>query len=493
MKIRPIIFLLLITPFCKCQNTNIQARKILKDNLLSNYRNDNIPLHDETLNLTLGIAIRAFNEINQIEGTITMNIWLRYKWVDSRLTWNQSDYNNISKLAFNTHPDINGIWVPDIYLYNTGETPMSELDYSHAVVYNDGGVLWSRPGLIKSTCLFDLSLFPYDTQHCHLKFGSWSYDGNDLRLITAKPDIDISNYRDNEEWSLKNYQSNVNVKYYSCCEEPYYDITFNYSITRKPGYYNMNIILPTFATATLIIMTLFIPWDSGERISFAVTVMLAIVVYLLILSENLPKSDQRPLLSDMIIGLTMFSLIGVFFTILISALNSYEDNDEDDEPSIKVSILKGMCKMCKFFKFCKDEQQNIPGTPTTNIESNLDTNKNETQKETKSIPSPNTLKNNLDEENTLNQITHINRSDSYLQNVLTSEKSVLPKKNPSNKEMYKMNGFLENIYRILYEKTTKKDTQKECKNMSRYIENIYIVLFFLGFILYCFIMFSQVP
>ena len=119
----------------------------------------------------------------------------------------------------------------------------------------------------------------------------------------------------------------------------------------------MNIILPAFATATLIIMTLFIPWDSGERISFAVTVMLAIVVYLLILSENLPKSDQRPLLSEMIIGLTMFSLLGVFFTILISALNSFEENDDEDEdnPNIKVYILKGLCKLCKFVKCCKEE------------------------------------------------------------------------------------------------------------------------------------------
>ena len=51
--------------------------------LLTNYRNDDIPLQHEAVNLTLGLAIRAFNEINQIEGTITMNVWLRYTWYDS--------------------------------------------------------------------------------------------------------------------------------------------------------------------------------------------------------------------------------------------------------------------------------------------------------------------------------------------------------------------------------------------------------------------------
>lgn len=472
----------LLIPFSQSQVQNtIQTRANLKNTLLTNYRNDNIPLENDPVNLTLGLAIRALNNVNQIEGTITMNIWLRYSWNDPRLTWNVSDWNNISKLAFNTYPDSNGIWVPDIYIYNTGETPMSELDYSHAVVSNNGDILWSRPGLIKSTCLFDLNLFPYDTQNCHLKFGSWSYHGRELKLYTDNPDIDISNYKDNEEWKLVKYGSQVNIKYYSCCPDPYYDVTFNYSITRKPGYYNMNIILPTFATATLIIMTLFIPWDSGERISFAVTVMLAIVVYLLILSENLPKSNQRPLLSEMIIGLTMFSLLGVFFTILISALNSYEENDEDeddDNSNIKVSILKGLCKLCKFIKCCKDEA--FSPSPTVILAHpdsiNIDENTNEN----------------------INQTHEFNRSQSYLENVNKSNSSEdidenLIKNKPIIKECQKMSGVLQHIYTILYEKTTKKEIQKDCKNMSKYIENIYIVLFFFGFIIYCIIMFSQVP
>ena len=235
----------------------------------------------------------------------------------------------------------------------------------------------------------------------------------------------------------------------------------------------MNIILPTFATATLIIMTLFIPWDSGERISFAVTVMLAIVVYLLILSENLPKSDQRPLLSEMIIGLTMFSLLGVFFTILISALNSFEENDDEDEdnPNIKVSILKGLCKLCKFVKCCKEEAFS-PSPPVV-------------------LAHPSSINENE------NQNMNFNRSQSYLENVNNSNNSENTddtiKNKPIIKECQKMSGVLHHIYTILYEKTTKKEIQKDCKNMSKYIENIYIILFFFGFIIYCIIMFSQVP
>ena len=97
---------------------------------------------------------------------------------------------------------------------------------------------------------------------------------------------------------------------------------FEFILKRKAGYYDLNIVVPTFATASLMIFTLFIPWDSGERISYAVTVFLSIIVFLLILSENLPKTNTQSILSKMLVGLTFFSLFIVFITIVISALYS---------------------------------------------------------------------------------------------------------------------------------------------------------------------------
>ena len=52
---------------------------------------------------------------------------------------------------------------------------MSELEFSRAIVHHGGDIIWSRPGIIKSTCVFDLQYFPYDMQTCHFKFGSWVY------------------------------------------------------------------------------------------------------------------------------------------------------------------------------------------------------------------------------------------------------------------------------------------------------------------------------
>ena len=286
----------------------------LKNYLLDKYYHTEIPLiNNQPVNLSLGMALRAFNSIDQIDGTNTLNIWLRYYWNDV-YKWNPNDFDNITHISFNTDPGLNDhIWVPDIYLYNTAEKPMEQLDYTKAEISYDGKVFWSRPGLIKSTCKFDLTNFPFDTQTCNLKFGSWSYDSSKINLSMST--IDITNFNKHSEWKLKNYEIKKNSVKYECCPHNYHDINFVYNIERKSGYYNLNIIIPTFSTATLILLTLIVPSESGERISFAVTILLSIIVFLLILSDNLPRSEYKPLLSLMIIGLVYFSLVGVFFTI----------------------------------------------------------------------------------------------------------------------------------------------------------------------------------
>ena len=138
------------------------------------------------------------------------------------------------------------------------------------------------------------------------------YHSQEVNLsIRQNENIDITNYQENDGWYLEGTKVSVQEKIYNCCPEKYQSIHYYFKIKRKPGFI-LNIIIPTFATATLMILSLLIPWDSGERISFAITVMLSIIVFLLILSESLPKTNTKPLLSRMLIGL-VFSRYLLYF------------------------------------------------------------------------------------------------------------------------------------------------------------------------------------
>ena len=50
-----------------------------------------------------------------------------------------------------------------------------------ATIFFNGAVHWKPPAIYKSSCLMDVEYFPYDTQSCFLKIGSWTYDGFQVR------------------------------------------------------------------------------------------------------------------------------------------------------------------------------------------------------------------------------------------------------------------------------------------------------------------------
>ena len=438
----------------------------LRKKLFENYDLQSRPIikRDKPVVLKMGVAIRAFNSIDQVAGTITSNVWLRYYWKDEHLIWVPEKFNNINKLTVNTNPEYdNPIWIPDIYLYNTAEMPQAELDYSKAILYNYGNIIWSRPGIIKSTCIFDLTLFPYDTQTFHLKFGSWSYHDGDIKLQPTENAIDISNYQLSDSWMLKNYSIMINTKKYDCCPENYSDITFNFTMTRKAGYYNLNIIVPTFATATLMIISLLVPWNSGERISFAITVMLSIIVFLLILSENLPKSDSKPLLSVMLIGLTFFSLFVVFFTVIISYMYSYDDD--------KKNWLMTLLDKYSIIKRCKKNNEN-----NNNNYPDLEWDNGNEILHLRDLKKVDTQGNTIDLDEVLKKNEHLIRASS-----LEEIKSLMEDETLS---VDTVNELRER------KKSLIKD---ECKNLAGRLDHIFTGIFLLAFVIYCSVIFAYIP
>ena len=45
------------------------------------------------------------------------------------------------------------------------------------VVYSDGTCSYMPVQEVTAYCSYDLTWFPYDTQSCRFKYGSWTYDG----------------------------------------------------------------------------------------------------------------------------------------------------------------------------------------------------------------------------------------------------------------------------------------------------------------------------
>lgn len=144
---------------------------------------------------------------------------------------------------------------------------MKEQRDALAVVSNDGSVLWIPMAIYSSTCPIDIVYFPYDSQECHLKFGSWTYDGFklDVDFYDSLEQVDVTDYIPSNEWTLMEHPAKKNVKFYPCCKEPYPDLTFTIRVKRLAVFYSFILILPCVLLSVLTLVIFWLPPESTAK------------------------------------------------------------------------------------------------------------------------------------------------------------------------------------------------------------------------------------
>ena len=80
--------------------------------------------------------------------------------------------------------------------------------------------------------------------------------------------------------------------YYACCSDPYPDVTFTIIMKRRPMFYLFHLLFPCVILTAIGLMTSFLPPESGEKVSLAVTVLLAMTVFMLVIMENIPPTSE---------------------------------------------------------------------------------------------------------------------------------------------------------------------------------------------------------
>ena len=191
----------------------------------------------------------------------------------------------------------------NIFYFSVDETkPATEVfPATNAIVSANGNILWVVPAMIKSSCKIDITYFPFDIQNCPLNFGSWTYDGLKLNLITVADKGDLSKYLESGEWKLYGMPAERHVEYYSCCVEPYVDVTYTIIIKRLPMFFTYNLVFPCVLLMGIGILVFLLPPESGEKVSLGVTVLLAMTVYQLLIAEATPPtSEVVPLIGEYI-------------------------------------------------------------------------------------------------------------------------------------------------------------------------------------------------
>ena len=145
----------------------------------------------------------------------------------------------------------------------------------------------------------------------------------------------------NGEWDYQGVKISYAETQYGCFHEPVQEIVYEVKIKRKPLFFLLYMIFPVCAVVLLSLLSFVIPTDSGERIGFGVTMLLTMGVYLMVISEDLPKTAQRAPL----IGVLYVTL---FYIMIISYISSTVSvacaNKETKPPKFLRMLAKGQAK-----------------------------------------------------------------------------------------------------------------------------------------------------
>ena len=200
---------------------------------------------------------------------------------------------------------------------------MYSLSYK-VTIYSDGSVSLGCPLILESVCAINIEYFPFDTQNCQLKIGSWTYNGLDLDLQfrESTKGISLANLEANSVWELKSVKVKRNSVIYACCPAPYVDLTYTFEFRRKPLYYIMTIIFPSVLLSFLSCISFLFPAGSGERVSLVISVLLGLVVFMLIVNERTPvTSDATPMLTQFFNSIGASTVLALMATAFILRLN----------------------------------------------------------------------------------------------------------------------------------------------------------------------------
>ncbi|XP_061182559.1 acetylcholine receptor subunit alpha-like 2 [Saccostrea echinata] len=302
--------------------------KRLVDDLFKGYSNMIMPIsqHNDVLNVTVRFIPRGITEFNEVTSQISIAMGVDVRWTDIYLHWNPKKYGNVTHLVV---PE-DKVWTPDISLANpTDRIPIFPEDLFSVRIYYNGLAIWLKGGTVRSTCKPNLRYYPFDVHTCYVKFITLDHVFKEINLIA---ELKLNVYANFGEWDIFDN---------SAYSEPFdfSSAVYKFKIKRRPEFSILSICIPILCLGLLNACAFLIPPECGERISFAITVLLSFAVFMTIVSATMPKNTAPvPILCYILMLMLLES--GIIVVVSILGLRLYYKPDHLKPPD----WLKGVVK-----------------------------------------------------------------------------------------------------------------------------------------------------
>ena len=250
-------------------------------------------------------------------------------------------YGNINKLV---SPLDKNLWVPDLMNYNAAYHP-GEFGQKYAypnIIYNGMVFIWVRVNL-ETQCEIHTKKYPFDVQQCDINFTTFASTDDDVRLKTNQNSTKLKSYVETAEWAItRNY---VTTEVEIIDGFPYRIISYRFELKRTCTSCIVNTLLPVIILAILDLLSFFVPTESGEKLTFPMSVFLTLAVFLTIIMVSLPESvDGVSYLCTFVTFELGVSATTLLFTVITLRLHhEMEDATIPQYARLMVKIFRRSC------------------------------------------------------------------------------------------------------------------------------------------------------
>ena len=126
----------------------------------------------------------------------------------------------------------------------------------------------------------------------------------------------------NGQWNVLSFSARQHEELYETSDAPVSQVIYTVKLKRRPMYFFLYLIFPILAIVFLSLLIFKIPPDTGERIGFAVTILLTMGVYLMVISQDLPrKADNAPLVGVLYVTLFYVMVLGTVTGVITAGVS----------------------------------------------------------------------------------------------------------------------------------------------------------------------------
>ncbi|XP_038551092.1 5-hydroxytryptamine receptor 3A-like, partial [Micropterus salmoides] len=258
-------------------------------------------------------------------------------WENEHIKWHPEHFCGLYYLSIPTE----ALWMPDITIEE-----MTEMDKAPPSpflrVFYSGTVRRLNDMVLVSTCKMQVYKFPFDIQSCDLSFKSVMHSVEEIQLHELLGPSEVLRWshklmRTQYEWLFINMSiTNKNVSTLGIEQSM---IVYTITMKRRSLLHIVNFMLPVLFFLCLDLSSFLISDRGGEKLSFKVTVLLAVTVLQLILNEILPStSDKIPLIVTYCIGSFALMMLSLLETILVMHLMDKHSASQDNEANKDQSL-----------------------------------------------------------------------------------------------------------------------------------------------------------